>query len=97
MESLTGRRFTRLFLLGGSSNNLLYHFIANALQIPVVIAPPDATAIGNVLVQALALGHIDSLNHAREMARHAFKMETITPHAAVWNAAYDRLSELVPS
>ena len=97
LEVLTGRKFTRLFLLNGSSSNLLFHFIANALQIPLVIAPADTTAIGNVIVQALALGHIDSLDNARELVRQSFKTETITPHAAVWNAAYDRLAELAPA
>lgn len=97
MESLTGRKFNRLFVLGGPSSNLLYHFIANALQIPVVIVPPDAEAIGNVIVQALAMGHITSIDQARDLARHRFKMETIAPHTAVWNAAYDRLAELAPS
>jgi rhamnulokinase len=97
MEKLTGREFTRLHLLGGSTNNLLYNFTANALQIPVVIAPAEITAIGNVIVQALALGHIKSLDQAREIVQQSFKVETITPHAAVWNAAYDRLAELVPS
>jgi sugar (pentulose or hexulose) kinase len=95
LEGLTGRKFTRLFLLNGSSTNLLFHFIANAMQIPLVIAPAETTAIGNVIVQALAQGHIDSLEHAHELVRQSFKTETITPHAAVWNAAYDRLAELV--
>jgi rhamnulokinase len=97
MEQLTGREFTQLLLLNGSANNLLYHFTANALQIPVVIVPPDNAAIGNVIVQALALGHIKSLADARELVRNSFKTETITPHAAVWNAAYDRMAELAPS
>jgi rhamnulokinase len=97
MEQLTGREFSRLYLFGGAPNSLLYHFTANALQIPVVIAPPDAVAIGNTVVQALALGHLKSLDAARELLRASFKTETITPHAAVWNAAYDRLAELTPS
>lgn len=97
METLTGRRFTRLFLLNGSSHNLLHHFIANALQIPLVVASPDTTGIGNVIVQSLALGHIGSLDEARELVRQSFKTETITPYAAVWNSAYDKLEELVPS
>jgi rhamnulokinase len=97
LEGLTGRKYTRLSVLGGSPNNLLYHFIANALQLPIVLAPPDSTAIGNVLVQALALGHIESLDRARDIVQQCFKAETITPHAAVWNAAYDRLAELAPS
>jgi len=97
MEQLTGREFAQLYILDGNANNMLYHFTANALQIPVVIAPPETAAIGNVIVQALALGHLKSLDEARDLVRSSFKTETITPHAAVWNAAYDRLAELVPS
>lgn len=97
LEQLTGRKITRLLLLGELPNDLLYHFIANALQIPLVIAPTNATAVGNVIVQSLALGHIETLEQARDLAWQSFKMETMTPHAAVWNAAYGRLVELVPS
>jgi rhamnulokinase len=97
MESLTGRRFSRLYLFGGSATHMLYHFTANALEIPVVIAPPDASAIGNVLVQALARGHIESIDEAREIVRNSFKMETITPRPTVWTEAYDRMVELAPA
>jgi sugar (pentulose or hexulose) kinase len=96
IEALTGSQINRLCLLGDSGNSLLNHFIANALQIPIVIAPADATSIGNVMVQAVALGHIKSLDEARETARHSFKMEAIIPHAAAWNAAYDRLAQHFP-
>ena len=67
----------------------------NALQVPVVIVPADTTSIGNVIVQAVALGHIQSLAWAREMVRNSFKTETIVPHAADWEAPYERLAELV--
>ena len=60
-----------------------YHFTANALEIPVVLAPPNAAAVGNVLVQALAQGHIESIDEARDIVRNSFKLETITPHPAV--------------
>jgi len=94
LQYLTGRELTRLFILGDSTNSLMNTFIANALQIPVVVASPDATAIGNVIIQAIALGHIDTIEHAREIVRNSIKMDTIAPHAAVWNAAYQRLSGL---
>ncbi len=97
IEYLTGLKITKLYLLGDSRNSLLNHFTANALQVPVVIIPADAAAIGNVVVQALALGHIKSLQEAREIVQNSFKMETITPHAAIWNSAYDRLAQLLPS
>jgi len=94
MSLLTGRDFTRLYLLGDTSNSLLNHFIANALQIPVVIPPPDAAAIGNIIVQALATGHIKSLAEARHIIRQSFKTTTLTPYAATWAPAFDRFTEL---
>jgi rhamnulokinase len=97
MEYLTGREIKRLYLLGNSGNTLLNNFTANALQIPMVIAPADATAIGNVIVQAMALGHIQSHSDARDVVRNSFKMETVIPHAEIWKSAYDRFEELVPA
>jgi len=97
MEELTGQGIDRLYVLGGSANNLLNHFTANAVQIPVVVATADAAAIGNVIVQALALGHIKSLDEARQIVRNSFKMETIIPHASAWEVAYGRLIQLLPA
>ncbi len=94
LEYVTGRQFDRLFLLGGTGNSLLNHFTANALQIPVTIVPQNISTIGNVVVQALAMGHIHSLEEARAIVNSSFKMETIVPHAAAWDAAYDRLAAM---
>ena len=58
---------------------------------PLVVAPADAAAIGNVIVQALALGHLKSLEQAREVVRNSFKTETLVPYATAWDTAYDRL------
>ena len=94
IERLTGRQIARLYLLGGSSNALLNHFTANALRCSLVVGPADAAAIGNVIVQALALGHLESLEQAREVVRHSFKTETLIPYATEWDTAYDRLTRL---
>lgn len=94
IEHLTGRDITKLYVLGGSKNDLLLHFTANALQIPVVILPPEATAIGNVVIQALVLGHLESIDHARAIVRNSFRFPTITPQATVWNPAYDQFARL---
>ena len=95
IEKVTGRKIERLHLVGGGAkNSLLNHFTANALQIPVVIGPTEATAAGNVLVQAIALGHVASLEQARKIVQDSFNMEIIQPHAAAWSAAFDRLENL---
>jgi rhamnulokinase len=91
LQNFTGAEITKLYVLDGASMGLMNHFTANALQIPVVIAAPDAVAIGNILVQALAMGHIKTLDEAREIARNSFKLTTILPYATAWNDAYERL------
>jgi len=96
IEQVTGRKIERLHIVGGGTrNSLLNHFTANALQIPVVVGPTEATAAGNVLVQAMALGHVKSLEEARQIVRESLPHETIQPHAAAWNSAYERLEQLV--
>ena len=93
IEELTERKVEQLYLLGGGSNPLFNSFITNALQIPVVIVPEEITVIGNMLVQGIALKHIESLEHARQIVRDSIKFETLYPHAEVWNSAYQRLEE----
>ncbi len=94
IELVTGRRLKRLYLLDAAKNSLLNNFIATALGIPVVIASPEATPIGNVLVQSLALGHIQSLSEGRELVRKSFKSNTMLTHADAWDAAFSRLVQL---
>ena len=94
IEQVTGRKIERLYIVGGGTkNSLLNHFTANALQVPAVLGPAEATSIGNVLVQALALGHLNSLEDARKVVRDSFKSEIIQPYAAAWNSAYERLQK----
>jgi sugar (pentulose or hexulose) kinase len=90
LEYITEHSLSRLYVLGGTSSLLLNHFLANSLQIPVVVVPTEAAALGNVVIQALALGHIASLDEARALVRHSLKMQVINPHARAWTEAYDR-------
>lgn len=93
-SALTGRQFSRFYLFGGSENMLLNHIVTNALQVPVVLASSDAASVGNILIQALALGHIQSSVQAREILRASFKPNVIIPHHVNWDAAYNRFIEL---
>jgi rhamnulokinase len=92
IEQLTGRTVDRLHVVGGGAkNSLLNHFTANALQLPVVVGPSEATAAGNILVQAMALGHIKSLAEAREVISRSVALETIRPQPVSWDAAVERM------
>jgi len=96
IEKITGRKIDRLHLVGGGARNtLLNHFTANALQIPVIVGPAEATSIGNVLVQAIALGNLKSIEDGRKIVRDSFKIETIQPHANAWKVAYEKLERFL--
>jgi rhamnulokinase len=68
LERLTGKKIERLHIVGGGSKaSTLNQCAANALKIPVIAGPTECTALGNLLVQAIALGHLPSLDAAREV------------------------------
>jgi len=94
LELLTGARFAKLFILGKTEHPLLNHFIANAMKVPSVVVGENSRAIGNILVQALSLKHIDNFQAARDLVGRSVKTETIVPYANAWDAAYDRLAAL---
>ena len=63
--------------------------------IPVIAGPTEATAIGNVLVQAIALGHLPSLAAGRELVAASFATTRFDPSApAEWEAAAARFAQL---
>ena len=97
LEAIIGRKIERLHIVGGGSQNLLLNqFAANSLQIPVIAGPAECTALGNLLVQAIALGHLPSLAAAREVVRNSFEVTTVQPQSAVeWDAAFARFEQLV--
>jgi rhamnulokinase len=92
LETLTGQRVEVLHIVGGGSQNaLLNQFTAEACNRPVLAGPVEATAIGNVLVQALGAGVLGSLADAREVVRRSFEVRMFTPRQPeVWQAPYER-------
>lgn len=80
MERLTGRRFARLHVVGGGSRNAaLNQWTANAIGRPVVAGPVEATALGNVMIQARALGLVGSLAEIREVIRSSSELTEYLP------------------
>jgi len=86
---------------GGSQNRTLSQWTANALGRPVVTGPVEGTAMGNLLVQLMALGEIKDLAEARQVVRHSCAVETYEPQdAAAWQDAYARylnITQQVPA
>jgi rhamnulokinase len=71
---------------GGARNQLLCQLTANACGCEVIAGPVEATAIGNLLVQAIACGQIANLEQGRELVRRSFELKTYEPQmASEWN------------
>lgn len=82
LESLIGRSIRTIHIVGGGSRNrLLNQLVANVTGRTVVAGPVEATAAGNVLVQAIGAGEVRDLAEARAIVRHSFEIETFQPHA----------------
>lgn len=95
-EELAGTKVERLHIVGGGSKNaLLNQLTADACGVPVIAGPAEATAIGNILVQAIALGHLPSLAVGREVVGKSFATARFEPgDAAQWDAAWERFVRL---
>jgi rhamnulokinase len=96
-ERLIAGKIERLHVVGGGSKDVtLNQFTANAIKIPVLAGPTECAALGNILVQAIALGHLASHAAAREVVRNSFALQTYTPQdSALWDAAAARFEKLV--
>lgn len=97
MEDMMGKRLERIHIFGGGSQNtLLCQFIADATDRLVLAGPVEATATGNALVQALALGYIRSHKEMREIIRNSFEVKPYEPHHTdAWDSAYERFLKLM--
>jgi len=96
LEELTGKRLDPIHIIGGGTKNrLLNQFAADCTGRKVVTGPVEATAIGNVLVQAIALGQVGSLKDARAVVRNSFEVETYQPQEKqAWDEAYQRFYDI---
>jgi rhamnulokinase len=64
----SGKRVTRMHIIGGGSQNAqLCQMTADALEMPVIAGPGEATALGNAMVQFIATGALGSLAEARQV------------------------------
>lgn len=96
LENILGRRLAVIHMVGGGINNeLLCQFAANACDRPVFAGPAEATATGNVLVQAMALREIVTLSEARNIVRSSFAVKTYeSQEHRLWAEIYRRYLDL---
>jgi len=76
---------------GGSKNPLLNQWTANSIGIPVAAGPSEATAIGNIMLQAKAAGCVDSLFEMRQIIAESVHIDEFLPvNSEVWAEAYKK-------
>ncbi len=95
LESLRGQRLTRIRIVGGGSKNrLLNQMCANACQLPVSAGPVEASALGNICSQMIALGEIPSLDAARALIRQSFEIDEYRPMEPIPDSVWKQFSNL---
>lgn len=97
LEALAGKRLEPIHIIGGGTKNrLLNQLAADCTGREVVAGPVEATAIGNIVMQAITLGHLESLAAARALVRASFEVETYRPQGRQgWDHASAKLETIV--
>jgi len=87
----------KIHIIGGGANNeLLCQYAANATNLQVYAGPTEATAIGNIMMQAKALGAVSSLGEIRQMVFNSFETKIFYPQDSdSWNTEYQRFKNLI--
>ena len=96
-EQLSGGRIETIHIVGGGTQNrLLCQFAADACARRVVAGPIEATATGNVMMQAVAAGDVASIAQARDVIRRSFAVEQYEPkNTSAWDQAYERFLKIM--
>jgi rhamnulokinase len=81
INNMTNKKIEKLHIVGGGSQNeFLNQLTADACNIPVIAGPVEATALGNILVQAVSKGKVKSLDSARKLVADSFSVRTFYPN-----------------
>jgi rhamnulokinase len=97
LESILGRRFDVVHVVGGGGKNaLLCQMTADATVRRVIVGPYEATAMGNALVQAMTAGEVANLTALRGVVRRSVELVTYDPqNSALWHEAFARYQAVI--
>lgn len=97
LEAMKGQPLSALHIVGGGiQNKLLNQMAANATGRLVRTGPIEGAAMGNLLLQAVALGDLADITQVREVAARCVNIDLYEPHqTAPWQDAYGRLLDLM--
>lgn len=97
LEDILGRKIDVVHLVGGGiKDHMMCQFTANATGRRVVAGPVEATSMGNIAAQLMALGEIKTLDEARQIVKASFEPAYYEPQDAdAWSAAYESFKKLL--
>jgi len=97
LEDVLGKKIPTIHVVGGGCRNeLLNQATADACNRTVIAGPVEATAAGNILVQAMATGAVKSLADARQIVARSFEVKRFEPEAkSEWDEAYARYENVL--
>jgi rhamnulokinase len=97
LEQLVGGRIETIHIVGGGTQNkLLCQMAADATGRRVLAGPIEATAIGNLMMQAVAAGDVSSITEARQVIRRSFPLDEYEPgQKGPWDEAFGRFGKLL--
>jgi rhamnulokinase len=96
LEALRGRKLAAIRIVGGGcQNRLLNQLCADACGLQVIAGPVEASALGNLSAQMMALGAIGTLDEARILIRASLEMQEFRPSSTVPNRVIDCFEELL--
>ena len=92
LEAIADRKTSVIHIIGGGTKNeLLNQFTADALNRKVITGPVEATATGNIIAQAIAMGDIKNWQEGVSVIKNSFEIKTYLPgERASWEKAYQR-------
>ena len=96
IEEILNKKIDVLHMVGGGSQNYLFcQFIADAIGRKVITGPIEATASGNIIMQAIATGQVGSLAAAREIVGKSFETKEYLPmDTEVWQKQYQKVKHI---
>lgn len=96
LDKIAGFKIPVLHIVGGGcKNKALSQFTANAINRPVITGPVEATSIGNMICQLIALGEVEDIAQGRAIVEKSFPSEVYTPQdTLLWEDAYEKFIRL---
>ena len=97
LQEVIGEKLEKVYIIGGGARNILLNqFTSNALGIPVEAGLFEATSLGNIMMQLIAIGEVASLEESRDIIQTSFKTSTHEPDRKQrWDDAYERYLEII--